>query len=299
MDFFVTAVIETIRNLGLSDGDLGVEQHTDIPLAPPIGPRDFERIRSSLPGATIRDPYGVVEQIRMCKSPAEIEYMRAAGRLTEIGVAAGLSAIHEGVQDSVVAAEICQAIYRAGSDLMCWGPIVASGFRSGAPHSTFSGRTIQRGETVLLELTGEVRRYVAPALRCAVVGPPSAEIEAISTAAANAVAAVIATAGPGVPASEVARAGTEALSQLPNGLVFHGTFGYPVGIGFPPTWGEYRGYLIVPENEEVLASGMTFHLAISLRKYGEFGLCHSQTMLVTDSGAEALTAFPASLYVAA
>jgi Xaa-Pro aminopeptidase len=41
---------------------------------------------------------------------------------------------------------------------------------------------------------------------------------------------------------------------------------------------------------------MTFHLAISLRRFGEFGVCHSQTMLVTDTGAEALT-FPASLYI--
>jgi Xaa-Pro dipeptidase len=247
-DLFVDAVIETARQMGLTRGTIGVEQRSWAPLAPPISPIGFDRIRESLAVVTLHDPWGIVEELRLRKSPAEVAYMREAGRLTEIGVAAGLDAVAEDARDTTIAAEICSAIYRAGSELMCWGPIVASGFRSGAPHSTFSGRSIQRGETVLLELTGQVRRYVAPALRTAVVGSPSAEILAISDAALNAVAAILNTAGPGVPASEVARAGTEALANLPEELVLGGSFGYPVGLGFPPTWGEYRGYLLRTDN---------------------------------------------------
>jgi Xaa-Pro dipeptidase len=296
-DLFVDAVIDAARELGFDHGEIGVEQRTWAPLAAPISPAGFDRIRQSLAGATLHDPWGIVEELRLRKSAAEVAYMREAGRLTEIGVAAGLAAVAEHVEDTTIAAEICHAIYRAGSELMCWGPIVASGFRAGAPHSNFSGRQLLRGDTVLLELTGQVRRYVAPALRTAIIGTPSSEIVRISDAALNAVAAVIETAGPGVPASEVAQAGTRALSSLPEGLVFHGTFGYPVGIGFPPTWGEYRGYLLRPDNHRALDVGMAFHLAVSFRKYGEFGICHSQTLLVTDNGAEALTSFPASLHI--
>lgn len=298
MTYFVDAVIEGMRELGFGVGVLGIEQHTDIPLAPPVSPRAFEQIRSAFPHAILRDTYGTIDDIRMRKSAAEIGYMQRAAALTEIGVAAGFRAIHDGARDNEVAAEICHAIYLAGSDLMCWGPIVAAGYRSGAPHSTFGGQTIHRGDTVLLELTGQVRHYVGPALRAACVGRPTPEIELISQVSQEAVGAILSAAGPGVPACDVARAGKSILSRLPEGLVFHGNFGYPVGIGFPPTWGEYRGYLIEPDNDRPLASGMTFHLTISLRQYGVFGVCHSQTLLITETGAETLTAFPAPLYVA-
>jgi Xaa-Pro dipeptidase len=293
----IDGVIEAAQTIGLVSGHIAVEQRSMAPLPPPVGPAGLEQLRSSMPGATIHDAWGIVEEVRLRKSPPEIDYMRRAGSLTELGIAAGFEAIHEGVPDFEVASAITSAIYGAGSELMCSGPVVASGYRAGAPHSTFSGHKIGRGETILLELTGQVRRYVAPALRTAIVGPPSSELEAISASAHEAIAAVLQVAGPGVPASDVASAGQAALGQSVEGLVFHGTFGYPVGIGFPPSWGEYRGFLIRPDNHRAFDPGMTFHLAISLRRYGVFGVCHSQTMLITDSGAETLTTFPAHLYV--
>jgi Xaa-Pro dipeptidase len=292
----IDGVLEAARTLDTVRGHIAVEQRSQAPLPPPIGPAGLEQLRSSLPGATFHDAWAIVEEVRLRKSAPEVEYMRRAARFTEIGVTAGFKALHEGVRDFEVASAITSAIYGAGSELMCWGPIVASGYRAGAPHSTFGGRRIERGDTILLELTGQVRRYVAPALRTAIVGRPPPKLEAISAAAHEAVAAVLSVAGPGVAASDVARAGQAALGQVVDGLVFHGTFGYPVGLGFPPGWGENRGYLIRPENHRLLEPGMTFHLAISLRRFGEFGVCHSQTMLVTDTGAEALT-FPASLYI--
>ena len=43
---------------------------------------------------------------------------------------------------------------------------------------------------------------------------------------------------------------------------------------------------------------MLFHLPISLRRFGEFGICQSETILITDAGAEALTQSPRTLHIA-
>jgi Xaa-Pro dipeptidase len=292
----IDGVVGALRELGLATGHIALEQRWVAPAAPPLGPQSYQQLAESLPGATLHDAYGLVDELRLRKSPAEVDYMREAAALTEVGMDAGFGAMGAGVSDRVVAASICDAIYRGGSDLMCWGPVVASGYRSGAPHSTFNGRQLEAGDTVLMEVTGQIRRYVGPALRTATIGPPSAEVERLAHAAEEGVATVIATSGPGVPASEVARAGLAAVDPiLQGGYGFHGTFGYPIGIGYPPTWGDWRGFLTRPTNDRPLESGMTFHLAVALRKYGEFGVCQSQTMVVTDDGAVALTSFPAPM----
>lgn len=81
------------------------------------------------------------------------------------------------------------------------------------------------------------------------------------------------------------------------GLVFHHNFGYSVGIGFPGTWIETLGFFLRVDNRQILQSGMVFHLPMSLRKYGEYGVNQSHTMLITQSGAEALTRTDARLNV--
>ena len=223
--------------------------------------------------------------------------MRRAATLTDAAVVAAYGAIRPGVRDADVAAVIMDSFYRGGSDTVCWGPIVASGYRAGSAHSTFNGRSILAGETVFLELTGEVRRYTAPLMRTAILGQPDARIERIAAAGAAAVETILATARPGVAAAEVARAAGAVLEPVLPEVVFHHNFGYPVGIGYPGTWIEALGFFLRVDNPRPLAAGMVFHLPMSFRKFGEWGINQSHTMLITDHGAEALTTTPARLQV--
>lgn len=210
--------------------------------------------------------------------------MRRAAAFTDAGVQAGYAAIGAGVRDSMVAAAIVDAVYRAGSDPVCWGPIVAAGYRAGLAHSSFNGHVIARGETVFLELTGQYRRYVAPVMRTAVVGPPTPEQRRLAQASADALAAILEAARAGTPARAVAEAGLRFIRPVAGEVVFHYYFGYPVGIGYPPSWIESLGFFIRVDNPEPLETGMVFHLPMSLRVAGRFGVGLSQTMLVTADG---------------
>ena len=57
--------------------------------------------------------------------------MRQAASFTDEDVRAGYAAIAPGVRDATVAAAVVDAICRAGSDPVCWGPVVAAGYRAG------------------------------------------------------------------------------------------------------------------------------------------------------------------------
>jgi Xaa-Pro dipeptidase len=288
----VRTIADLVGRLGLSRGRVAIERPT-VGLTIDV----FERLTAALSEATIEDSFGVVEPVRRTKSSAEIGYMRRAADLTDRAVDAACAMIEVGVADSEIAAVIVDTMYRGGGETTCLGPIVATGYRSGAPHSSFNGTRVAAGDAVFLEFTAQVRRYAAPIMRTVHMGPPSAEIERIADAGARSVEAVIATARPGVPAGDVARAGLAELEGVLPGLMFHHTFGYPVGIGFPFTWTEALGYLLRAENTEPLEAGMTFHLPISLRRFGEFGVNQSHTILVTESGAEPLTRSTARLLV--
>jgi Xaa-Pro dipeptidase len=287
----IQAVLTQLASLGLTEARLGLENRAGIT------PAAYERFVAGLAGAALEDPFGIVENARLVKSPAEVAYMRRAAALTDAGTLAAYETLRPGIRDAEVAAAILDVFYRGGSDTVCWGPIVASGYRAGSAHSSFNGRTIQAGETVFLELTAEVRRYTAPLMRTAILGRPSPEQERVADAGARAVQTILATARPGVPAADVARAAGEILAPILDKVVFHHNFGYPVGIGYPGTWIESLGFFLRVDNPRPLQAGMVFHLPMSLRKFGEWGINQSHTMLITEDGAEALTKTPARLQV--
>ena len=223
--------------------------------------------------------------------------MRRAAALTDRALDAACAAVEVGVSDGELAAAITNVIYGEGGEVTSLGPIVAVGYRAGAPHSSFNGTRVQAGDSVFLELTAQVRRYTAPIMRSVWLGEPSAEILRLADAGAAAVETIVRTARPGLPASEVARAGRAELEPILDQVMFHNSYGYPVGIGFPPTWTESLGFYLRTTNDQLLEAGMTFHLPISLRRFGEFGVNQSHTMLVTETGAETLTQSTARLLV--
>ena len=102
---------------------------------------------------------------------------------------------------------------------------------------------------------------------------------------------------PGVRDADIARAAGAVLAPVLDGIVFHHNFGYPVGIGYPGTWIESLGFFLRVDNPRPLAAGMVFHLPMSLRKFGAWGINQSHTMLITESGAESLTKTRARLHV--
>jgi Xaa-Pro dipeptidase len=280
----LAALIGVLKRHGLESARIAIDEG-------PIGlpPSTYGRLLTLLPGATIQGSSGIVEACRLRKSPAELAYVRQAADWTDRAAEAAIGAIRVGGRDCEVAATLVEALYGLGSDIQCWGPIVASGYRAGAPHSTFNGRRMVEGETVFLEFTASARRYTAPVMRTVTLGPPTPQIRSIAEAEIRTLDAIVRTAKPGVPANVVAEAALSELNPVLKGLVFHHTFGYPVGIGFPPTWIENSPFRIRTDNPQRLEEGMLFHLPISLRSFGEFGVCQSHTIAITEAGAQRLT----------
>lgn len=288
--------VEATRRLlidrGLAERRLGIELD-----APSLRVPDYLRLRNALPHATVIDASGTVEAVRLIKSPAEIAYLRQAARLSSAGMRAAIEEAAEGATDNDLALAGYRAMIGGGSEYMCYDPIVTVGPRSGIPHTTHRRTTIHRGDAVFMEMGACIHRYSAPIMRTVIIGPPSDPVRRMADACCASVNTLIDHIKPGAPARQVALRARACLDDvLAVGLVWHGYYGYTVGLGFPPEWSDGPAF-IGEESDLILRPGMVFHCSTSLRDVGRYGAAFSETVVVTDTDCEVLTDVPRALVV--
>jgi Xaa-Pro aminopeptidase len=242
-----------------------------------------------LPIARFDDATNLVQELRLRKSPRELEYMRQAGEFSWIGLQASIGAVAPGRTDNQVVAAGYEAMISAGSELMSIDPIIFVGERAGwAPHNMYKRVPLKVGDATYMEYSGNYQRYNAPMMRSVVIGPPSDGVRRLADASIHTVELLIENIKPGRTGHDVAIAAKKGLAPVEDEIYFHRGYGYAVGLGFQPTWTE--GPMYIAEGiERVLEPGMTFHLPMCIWVPGEYGVGFSETVVVTDTGCEVVT----------
>lgn len=238
---------------------------------------------------TVRTGADVTDEVRIVMSPAEVSVVEKAAESTQRGVEAGIAAAAApGVTDAEVAAAISAGLVQHANSRSAWQVVVATGNRAGIPHSTWRNVPLVDGST-FLEFAGAHHRYHAPIMRTVCRGEPSALVKTLANLSETCVAAVLETAKAGMRCDEVARVVAKELGPLPEGVVFHELYGYPVGLAHPPHWMDSSPFNITIDNPETLQPGMVFHMPGSFRSIGKAGVGLSHTFVIEENGTRALT----------
>lgn len=255
---------------------------------------DHARLASTL-DATLDEWNGVVEAFRLDKSPDELDRMRRAARAAEAGLQAALATARPGRSENDLAAAMFQANIGAGGEYLGHPPLVVAGERTALCFAMWRRKTLQAGDVVLLESGGCVDRYHAIVARTAVLGKATPEHRRAADAVIGGLDAVIETLRPGITSHDADAACRGVIEKAGLGQWFTHRTAYGVGIGFPPNWSEGKSLALRPNDDTVLEPGMTFHCVPTVF-LEEFGVCFSETVLVTETGCEVLTEFPRKLY---
>jgi Xaa-Pro dipeptidase len=133
-------------------------------------------------------------------------------------------------------------------------------------------------------------------MRTVVLSPVPGEVRRAADACRDSLNVLIEHMRPGAIASEVAARAKAAWMPICEELIWHGTYAYSVGIGFPPDWNDAPA-LIDEESDLILQPGMCFHATTSLRRAARYGAAMSETVLITENGNEVLTGTPRELCV--
>jgi Xaa-Pro aminopeptidase len=243
------------------------------------------------------DGTDIVPSCMLLKSDAELNYIRKAALYTQSGMQAAIDALAVGATDNSVAAEAYHAIVAAGSEYMSSDPIVCAGANSAVPHGHFSNRHVAAGDIVLLELSGCAGRYSAPLMRAVSMGPADSRVRTAAETCREALEEILSAMAPGRPFSDAARRGRAVIEKAGPNMIFHGTYAYSIGAGFPGVSWADAPVEVRDDSRGQFESGMVLHMPISLRLRGEFGVAISETVAITAQGLEVVTQFERQLFV--
>jgi Xaa-Pro dipeptidase len=256
-----------------------------------------DRIAQKLGRSVLPDGSGILPGLRIVKSAVELDAIRAAGRYAEAGMIAGISACKSGTDENAVAAAMLSAATAAGSEAMAMEPLVSSGPRSGLPHMTWRRRRLTDGDPVFLELAASHSRYHAALMRTVWVGSPPSQAARMMDCALHALDAALAEIRPGAACSAPHEAAQRIIDAAGYTAAFRKRIGYSMGVAFAPDWGEGAILSLFTGVDRQIEAGMVFHLPATLRSYGHWTVGASETVVVTDEGAERLSALPRALTI--
>ncbi|MBT5266124.1 MAG: ectoine hydrolase DoeA [Rhodospirillaceae bacterium] len=252
---------------------------------------------SELPNATILDATALVNWQRAVKSERELEYMGRAARIVERMHQAIFDKIEPGLRKNELVAEIYRVGIEGadghGGDYPALVPLLPSGKDASAPHMTWDDQPMRAGEGTFFEIAGVHHRYHCPLSRTIFLGKPSQTFLDAERATLESMAAGLEQAVPGNTCEDIANAFFAELAR--HGIVKDNRTGYPIGLSYPPDWGE-RTMSLRPGDRTILEENMTFHFMSGLW-LEDYGLEITESIVIKPGGPECLADFPRKLLV--
>ncbi len=252
-----------------------------------------EQWSGRLASATLAATRGLVEALRVSKDDGELARMERAAAIADAALADVLPALAEpGVTERVFAAELDHAMRVRGADERAFETIVAAGERSAMPHARPGADPIRPGDAVVVDFGAVYDGYRSDMTRTFCVGgEPEGVLARVFELVGEAQAAGAAAVAPGVAAGDVDAACRDRITEAGLGERFeHGT-GHGVGLDI------HEAPSVAPGSAAILTAGTVVTVEPGVYLPGVGGVRVEDTLVVTETGARALTRFPKSVPV--
>ena len=171
--------------------------------------------------------------------------------------------------------------------------MLPTGMDATAPHLTWDDSKLAAGDITFFEIAGCHRRYHCPLSRTISLGKPPQKYLDAEAAVLDAMHAGLEQARPGNTCEDIAKAFLGVLKR--HGIEKDSRNGYPIGLSYPPDWGE-RTMSLRRGDTSVLEENMTFHFMPGLW-FDDWGLEITESIVITAAGAETLADVPRKLFV--
>lgn len=244
----------------------------------------------ALPGVEIVDATWLTSLQRTVKSPAELELLREAARISDAGMQAGLALVAGGPTEIEMVAAAESAILARGAEL-AFTTVAGSGERTSSSTFLPTARTIAEGDLVVLDLGARVGGYHGDMCRAVVRGRPDAAQRRLLETARDAVVAAVAAMRPGARIRDVHRAARTAVEDAGLGEHFWGYY-MPHGIGA----GQHEMPLGLGDGDFEVREGTVVCIEPGIAVPGLGGVVLEQMVAVTAGGAEVLNELPLELW---
>lgn len=252
-----------------------------VAVAPQLWSVFLLRIQRALPDARFVDGGPLISSLRMRKSPAELELMRAAARIADQAYLQLIEQPVGGRTEREVLTAIHDSLRRGGMDRL-GGGIVGAGPNGASPHYKTADRTIAQGEAVVIDYGGQHRNYSADITRTPHVGAPGEDFRRVYQVVQDAQQAAFESVHPGVTCEAIDQVARDYITKEGYGKYFIHRVGHGIGLD-----GHEEPYL-VQGNTLPVEEGMTFSIEPGVYLPGRFGVRIEDIVVVTADGADRL-----------
>ncbi|WP_329564907.1 aminopeptidase P family protein [Kitasatospora sp. NBC_01266] len=237
-------------------------------------------LQQALPGAAFGSLTGLLPMLRGVKDAEELARLAAAGAAADATYQEILKVPFAGRREREVAADLA-ALLRAHGHEQVDFTVVGSGPNGANPHHEAGERTIEAGDTVVLDFGGLKDGYGSDTTRTVHVGPSVPdEVREVHEVVRRAQQAAFEAVRPGVACQEIDRVARRVITEAGYGEYFIHRTGHGIG-----TTTHEPPYLI--EGEELpLVPGMCFSIEPGIYLPGRFGVRIEDIVTVTGTGGE-------------
>jgi Xaa-Pro aminopeptidase len=259
-----------LKKIGFEPAWFNLEQHS--------------KLKALLPsGASLHPVSGVVENLRMIKSPAEIDQIRKSVLVNSEAYARTLRRVRLGMRERDVAAELDYQMRVFSAEKPAFDTIVAAGVRTALPHAQPTSRRLEENDLLLIDMGACLDGYMSDMTRMAFLGFPTKRIRGLYGAVLEAQLAAIASVRPGITSARVDAAAREVLKRHALDRHFVHSTGHGLGLEI------HEGPRIGKKDQTKLAAGMAITIEPGAYIEGLGGIRIEDTVLVTAQGCEVLT----------
>ncbi|MGL5839850.1 MAG: M24 family metallopeptidase [Sphingorhabdus sp.] len=246
------------------------------------------------PFCVLEDASSLVSRQRLVKSDAELVYVRRAAELADQGLQTAIETTRPGVFEGDIYAALHSTIFKGGGFYPASRYAIGSGQKALIVRTTCEMGTVGENDQLQLEFAAAYRHYHSGLMRTILTTAARPEHVDMHKASVDAMLASKEACKPGAMAGDIFDAHARVYDAA--GYKDHrlNACGYSLGATYSPSWMDWP-MLHKGQDVELKPNMVFFLLMILLNSETGLAMSYGETVRVTDTGCEALSAASSDL----